>query len=64
MLPAPECGEDDLGSKTQVFINGVEVDSGIHTSCSTPFVAGVPAPFNKPKGDPSENWFVEAFRQK
>ena len=52
---------DQLGAKTSISINGVaEV---IHTSCSTPFVVGQPAPLDNPKGDPSPNWFVEAFRQ-
>ena len=53
---------DELGSKTTILINGVE--EVIHTSCSTPFIAGRPAPLDNPKGDPSPNWFVESFRQK
>ena len=52
----------DLGSQTLVRINGVE--ENIHTSCSTPFVAGAPAPLNDPKGDPSPNWFVVNFKEK
>jgi hypothetical protein len=54
--------EDELGSKTKIYIN--EVEEVIHTSCSTPFVAGAPAPLDDPKGDPSPNWFVESFVQK
>ncbi len=54
--------ETDLGSQTLIRINGVE--ENIHTSCSTPFVAGAPAPLNDPKGDPSPNWFVLDFEQK
>jgi len=52
----------ELGAKTSILINGVtEV---IHTSCSTDFVAGQPAPLDNPKGDPSTNWFVVDFIQK
>jgi len=55
-------GEEEFGSKTTLWINGVaEV---IHTSCSTPFRSGHPAPLDDPKGDPSPTWFVEAFTQK
>ena len=52
----------DLGSKLSIFINGVE--EKIHTSCSTPYVAGQPAPLDKPKGAPSRNWFVVNFIEK
>jgi len=53
--------QQELGSKSYIWINGVvEV---IHTSCSTPFVAGKPAPLDSPKGDPSPNWFVQGFSQ-
>ena len=55
-------GESELGAKTKIRINGVE--QVIHTSCSTPYVAGAPAPLDDPKGAPSSLWFVEAFRQK
>jgi hypothetical protein len=55
-------GEQELGSKTRLYINSVvEV---IHTSCSTPFRAGEPAPLDNPKGAPSSNWFVVSFDQK
>jgi hypothetical protein len=54
--------ENELGAKTKIRINGVE--EVIHTSCSTPFVAGAPAPLDNPKGAPSPNWFVESFRQR
>jgi hypothetical protein len=57
-------GEDELGAKTIITINGTAPDSGIHTSCSANFFEGQPAPLNDPKGDPSPNWFVESFRQK
>lgn len=52
----------DLGAKLKIYINGVSEE--IHTSCSTPYVAGAPAPLNNPKGAPSANWFVEAFVDK
>ena len=52
----------DLGAKIKILINGVE--EVIHTSCSTPFVAGAPAPLDNPKGDESPNWFVVDFTQK
>ena len=61
-IDATISGEDDLGSRTSIFINGVEEE--LHTSCSVPFVAGQPAPLNDPKGDPSSNWLVEAFIDK
>jgi hypothetical protein len=61
-IDATVSGESELGAKTAIRINGVE--EVIHTSCSTPFVAGAPAPLDNPKGDPSPNWFVESFRQK
>ncbi len=52
----------DLGSKMKVFINGVEEEH--HTSCSTAYIAGQPAPLNQPKGEPSPNWFIEGFVDK
>lgn len=54
----------ELGAKTEISINGVK--EVIHTSCSTPFVSGEPAPLDGRdiKGDPSPNWFVVDFRQK
>lgn len=60
----------NIGSKLQIFINGVE--EIVHTSCSAVYVAGQPAPLdgntpnpaNSEKGDPSPNWFVVDFRQK
>ncbi len=58
-IDATFAGERDLGSRTSIFVNGVEEE--IHTSCSAPVVAGQPAPLNDPKGDPSPNWLVEAF---
>jgi len=62
-IDATVSGEQELGSKTKIRINGVE--EVIHTSCSTPFVADAPAPLDSPKGDPSLNWFVEGdFLQK
>ncbi|MGD9317967.1 MAG: hypothetical protein PVG56_14105, partial [Anaerolineae bacterium] len=45
-----------------IRVNGVE--EVLHTSCSTPYVAGQPAPLDDPKGDPSPNWFVENFVDK
>ena len=67
-IDARTFGETDLGAKTQVFINGESVidgvDQGLHTSCSTPFVAGEPAPLNNPTGAPSPNWFVVSFEDK
>ncbi len=61
-------GLGDLGSKTDILINGQGVINGviqkIHTSCSTPFVAGAPAPLDNPKGNPSPNWFVLGFIDK
>ncbi len=54
--------QSELGSKTRIRINGVE--EVLHTSCSTPFEAEKPAPLDKPKGDPSPNWFVVNFTQK
>ncbi len=59
---AVHTNKNELGAKTSILINGVE--EKIHTSCSTPFVAGAPAPLDNPKGDPSPNWFVEDFIQK
>ena len=53
---------EDLGSKMTIAINGVE--EVIHTSCSTPYVVGQPAPLDNPKGDPSPNWFVVNFVDK
>ncbi|MBT8137142.1 MAG: hypothetical protein KJO54_09045 [Gammaproteobacteria bacterium] len=61
-IDAALSGEDDLGSRTTITIDGVAEE--LHTSCSTPFVAGQPAPLNDPKGDPSPNWLVEAFIDK
>ena len=61
-IDATASGETELGAKIKIRINGVE--EVIHTSCSTPFVAGAPAPLDNPKGAPSPNWFVESFRQK
>ena len=61
-IDAAASGKRDLGAKTKIYINGDK--EVIHTSCSTPFVAGAPAPLNNPKGDPSLNWFVESFRDK
>jgi len=54
--------KNELGSKVKIYINDEE--EVIHTSCSTPFVAGAPAPLDKPKGDPSNNWLVVDFEQK
>jgi hypothetical protein len=61
-VDATQHGVTDLGSKVKIFINGVV--EKIHTSCSTPFETGKPAPLNKPKGDPSPNWTVVDFTQK
>lgn len=55
-------GENELGSKVKIYIDDEE--EVIHTSCSTPFVAGTPAPLDKPKGAPSPNWLVVDFEQK
>ena len=61
-IDATARGETGLGSKMTIFINGVpEVH---HTSCSTPYIAGQPAPLDNPKGQPSLNWFVVSFTQK
>ena len=54
-------GESNAGTKTSIFINGAEEEH--HTSCSVPYVSGLPAPLNDPKGDPSSNWFVLGFTQ-
>jgi len=59
---AAHTDKNELGAKTKILINGVE--EVIHTSCSTPFAVGEPAPLDNPKGDPSPNWFVEDFIQK
>jgi len=61
-IDATAHSQSELGSKTKILINGIE--EKIHTSCSTPFVAGEPAPLDRPKGDPSPNWFVVDFVQK
>jgi hypothetical protein len=61
-IDARDSNENELGAKTKIRINGVE--EVIHTSCSTDYVAGLPAPLDNPKGDPSPNWFVEDFVQK
>jgi hypothetical protein len=61
-IDAAASGKGDLGSKTTIYVNGVE--EKIHTSCSTPFVAGAPAPLDNPKGDPSPNWYVISFEDK
>ena len=55
-------GQTELGSKTTLTINGVA--QVIHTSCSTPFVSGAPAPLDNPKGQPSTLWWVVSFTQK
>jgi hypothetical protein len=52
----------DLGPNLIIAVNGTS--ETIHTSCSTPYVAGQPAPLNNPKGAPSPNWFVEGFVDK
>ena len=52
----------DFGAKVRISINGVVHE--LHTSCSTPFIAGLPAPLNSPKGDPSPIWTVVSFTQK
>jgi len=61
-IDATAHGQRELGAKTKIYINGVE--EKLHTSCSTPFVSDAPAPLDKPKGDPSPNWFVVNFTQK
>ena len=73
-IDATASGLRHLGSKTTISIkdaNGLLVNKEvIHTSCSTPFVKGLPAPLdgNSPghpqKGDPSPNWEVVGFIQK
>ncbi|MBW2280454.1 MAG: hypothetical protein JRG82_06890 [Deltaproteobacteria bacterium] len=62
MIDATASGKTDLGSRTTISIAGV--DEVIHTSCSTPFRSGFPAPLDSPKGDPSGIWFVDDFMQK
>lgn len=54
--------KNELGAKVIIYIN--DSKEVIHTSCSTPFVAGEPAPLDNPKGAPSPNWFVVDFIQK
>jgi hypothetical protein len=55
-------GQSSLGTKLTITINGIaEVH---HTSCSTPYVSGKPAPLDNPKGQPSTLWFVETFVSK
>ncbi len=61
-IDATKHRQSELGSKTRIRINGVE--EVLHTSCSTPFTADEPAPLDKPKGDPSSDWFVVNFTQK
>jgi len=61
-IDATAHNQNELGAKTKILINGVE--EKIHTSCSTPFVSGQPAPLDRPKGDPSANWLVVNFEQK
>jgi len=61
-IDATAHGVTDLGSKTKIFLNGVLEE--IHTSCSTPFEIGKPAPLNNPKGAPSPNWTVVDFTQR
>lgn len=61
-IDATAHSQSELGSKTEISINGSK--EKIHTSCSTPFIADEPAPLDKPKGDPSPNWFVVDFVQK
>jgi hypothetical protein len=52
----------DLGAKMTITTDGVaEV---IHTSCSKPYVAGLPAPLDNRKGGPSANWLVLSFVDK
>ncbi len=55
-------GQTSLGTKLTISINGVpEVH---HTSCSTPYRTGYPAPLDNPKGQPSVLWFVVDFVSK
>jgi hypothetical protein len=61
-IDATAHNDDRLGAKTTIKINGVS--EVIHTSCSTPFRTGYPAPLDNPKGAPSPNWFVEDFTQR
>ena len=61
-IDATAHGQRELGAKTLIRINGVE--EKLHTSCSTPFESGKPAPLDRPLGDPSPNWFVVNFTQK
>jgi hypothetical protein len=67
-IDAAASGLGDLGATLEIFVNGQSVIDGVdqklHTSCSTPYVAGQPAPLNDPKGEPSPNWLVENFRDK
>jgi hypothetical protein len=57
-----EARPEDLGAKMTITTDGVaEV---IHTSCSTPYVAGLPAPLDNPSGEPSANWLVLSFVDK
>jgi hypothetical protein len=64
-INAPDHGKDQLGTRTRIRINGVQ--ETIHTSCSSLYERGLPAPLDGEsgtKGDPSDNWFVEDFTQK
>ncbi len=55
-------GEDELGSKTTITLNGVE--EVLHTSCSVPISVFEAAPLDDPKGAPSPNWVVMGFTEK
>ena len=55
-------GQESSGPKVSILVNGVEEEH--HTSCSTPYVSGLPAPLNEPTGDPSTNWLVVDFTEK
>ena len=53
---------EDLGAKMTITTDGVaEV---IHTSCSIPYVVGLPAPLDNSNGGPSANWLVLSFIDK
>jgi hypothetical protein len=60
-VDASSHGESTLGTRMSIYINGVEEEH--HTFSTAPYVVGLPAPLNDPKGDPSPLWLVVSFTQ-